>query len=43
MPTTFDVLKQEFGDLRRDALRIKWMLALTLLLELATLVKLYLH
>jgi hypothetical protein len=43
MPTIFALLKREFGDFRRDAVQIKWMLALTLVLEIATLVKLFLQ
>jgi hypothetical protein len=43
MTTIFTLLKREFSDLKRDAVQIKWMLALALLLEIATLVKLFLQ
>jgi hypothetical protein len=42
MTTMFALVRREFGDLRRDVVQIKWMLGLTLLLEVATLVKLFL-
>jgi hypothetical protein len=42
MLTILGWLKSEFGDVKRDGVQIKWMLAVMLLLQIATLVKLLL-
>jgi hypothetical protein len=40
MGTVCAFLKREFGDIERAGVQMKWMLAFTLLLQIATLVKL---
>ena len=41
MMTPLVWVKREFGDLKRDAVQIKWMLAFLLVLQVAMLIKLF--